>query len=201
MPIAVTTAPYRPVPLDPPRKRWTREDCEALEASGLLDQDRLELIDGELISKMGRKRPHVNAATIVAAWLIRTFGEQYVNQEAPIDVAPGDNPANEPEPDLIVLNRPSWEIEKANPQPSDLRLVLEISDTTLGFDLTRKAALYARAEIVEYWVFDLQERRLVVHRDPSGGQYRSIAAYGEQESVAALAAPDSLFRVGEAFGR
>ena len=103
MPIAVTTAPYRPVPLDPPRKRWTREDCEALEASGLLDQDRLELTDGELISKMGKKRAHVNAATIVAAWLIRTFGEQYVNQEAPIDVAPEDNPANEPEPDLIDM--------------------------------------------------------------------------------------------------
>ena len=55
-------------------------------------QQHLELIEGELISKMGKKRPHTNAMVIMHAWLLRVFGEQYVNQEASIDVAPVDNP-------------------------------------------------------------------------------------------------------------
>ncbi len=73
------------------------------------DQQRLEFVAGDLISKLGKKRPHVNALVAVQAWLARTFGEQFVNPEAPIDVAPEDNPTNEPEPDLVVLAKPSRE--------------------------------------------------------------------------------------------
>jgi Uma2 family endonuclease len=198
MPAVVTERPYRPVPTDPPRKRWTRLECADLEESGLWDRLRLELVEGELISKMGKNRPHTNALIVLQAWLIQVFGVQYVNPETPIDVAPEDNPTNEPQPDLIVLNRPSREIQ-VNPRPEDLRLIVEISDSSIGFDLTRKAALYARAGIVEYWVLDVQERRLVVHRDPLAGLYRSITVYSEGESVTPLAAPGHEFPVGEAF--
>jgi len=170
----------------------------ALETSGIWEQQHLELIEGELISKMGKKRPHANAIAVVHAWLLRVFGEKSVNQEAPIDVAPEDNPTNEPEPDLIVLTKPSREF-KDNPQPADLRLVVEISDSTLGFDLTTKARLYARARIVEYWVVDIPGQRIIVHRDPQAGKYQSIVAYAEQESVKPLASPDHEFRVAELF--
>jgi Uma2 family endonuclease len=199
MPIAVTEMPYRPVPTDPLRKHWTRTECAALEAAGVLDQQRLELVEGELINKMGKKRPHVNALTFVLAWLVRVFGEEFVNPEAPIDVAPEDNPTNEPEPDIIVLKRPSWEFRSSNPTPADLHLVVEVSDTTLGFDLTRKAALYARAGIVEYWALDVAARRLVVHREPTAGRYAAVVVYADQESVAPLAAPDARFHVAGAF--
>jgi Uma2 family endonuclease len=182
------------------RKRWTRAECAALEASGLWDQQRLELVQGELISKMGKKRPHVNALVAVQAWLVRTFGEQFVNPEAPIDVAPEDNPTNEPEPDLVALAKPSREFQDANPRPGDLRLVVEISDSTLGFDLTAKAELYARAGIVEYWVVDVAARRLVVHLDPREGLYRSVTAYGEHEAANPLASLHSEFLAADAFG-
>lgn len=131
--------------------------------------------------------------------MTKVFGQQFVNRESPIDIAPEDNPASEPEPDVILLRRPTLDDRKSNPRPSDLRLVVEVSDTTLGFDLTRKVSLYARAKIVEYWVFDLAGKRLIVHRDPRAGHYQSIMAYGEQESIAPLAAPDVAFRVGDAF--
>jgi len=199
MPTVITDRPYRPVPLDPPRKRWTRAECVALEASGLWDQQRLELVHGELISKMGKKRPHVNALVAVEAWLVRTFGPQFVNPETPIDVAPEDNPTNEPEPDFGVLSKPSREFQDANPRPGDLRLVVEISDSTLGFDLTTKAELYARAGVVEYWVIDVAARRLIVHRESREGLYRSVTAYGEEETVTPLASPGPEFRVGDAF--
>jgi Uma2 family endonuclease len=198
MPTVVTERPYRPVPMEPPRKLWTRSECLAIEATGVWGQQKLELVEGELISKMGKKRPHTNALIFVLAWLVRVFGEQYVNPETPIDVAPEDNPASEPEPDLVVLAKPSREFGSANPRPGDLRLVVEISDSTLGFDLTTKAGLYARAGIVEYWVVDVVARRLVVHRDPGKGLYQSVTVYNDRESVSPLAAPGSEFRVGEA---
>jgi Uma2 family endonuclease len=199
MPTVVTERPYRPVPMEPPRKLWTRSECLAIEATGVWGQQKLELVEGELISKMGKKRPHTNALIFVLAWLVRVFGEQYVNPETPIDVAPEDNPASEPEPDLVVLAKPSREFGSANPRPGDLRLVVEISDSTLGFDLTTKAGLYARAGIVEYWVVDVVARRLVVHRDPGKGLYQSVTVYNDRENVSPLAAPGCEFQVGDAF--
>ena len=199
MPTAINETLSIPPPPEPPRKRWTREECAVLEASGLWEQQHLELIEGELISKMGKKRPHTNAMVIMHAWLLRVFGEQFVNQEASMDVAPGDNAINEPEPDLIVLARPSREIRSGNPQPSDIRLLVEVSDTTVKFDLTVKARLYARAGIAEYWVVDVPARRIVVHRDPQDGQYRSVVAYSENESVRPMASPEHEFPVGSAF--
>jgi hypothetical protein len=71
MPTVITERPYRPVPVDPPRKRWTRAECIALEASGLWYRQRLELVQGELISKRGKKRFHVSALVAVQAWLWR----------------------------------------------------------------------------------------------------------------------------------
>ena len=199
VPTLVTHRPYRPVPTDPPRKLWTRVECATLEASGVWEQQRLELVRGELISKTGKKRPHVNALVAVQAWLVRSFGEQFVNPEAPIDVAPEDNPTNEPEPDLVVLAKPSREFRDTNPRPADLRLVVEISDSTLGFDLTTKAELYARAEIQEYWVVNVAARRLIVHRQPHQGLYRSVTAYSEHETATPLALPQCEFRVLDAF--
>lgn len=196
MPTAVTDVPVR---VDPPRKRWTRAECEALSSAGLLDQQRLELIEGELINKMGKNRPHVRSVKRLFRWLIEVFGWDFVHQETPIDVAPEDNPTSEPEPDLIVLARDESEFAQHNPGPQDLRLVVEVADSSLSFDRTMKAALYARAGIVEYWVLDILGRRLIVHREPHGGRYTSVVAYGEDESVAPLAAPASLLRIREVF--
>ena len=136
---------------------------------------------------------------VLQRWLSRVFGFEYVLPEAPINIAPEDNPTSEPQPDLIVMNRRS-ELNNAKPNPADLRLVIEVSDSTLGFDTTVKAGLYARAGIAEYWVFDVNGRRLGVHREPRHGRYQSVVWHGGGESVAPLADPDARFEVGSAFG-
>jgi hypothetical protein len=178
MPIAMTERPYRPVRTDPPHKRWTRAECAALEATGLGDQQRLELVEGELFNKLGKNRPPVKAC------LRRVSGWQNANAEAPSDVASQDNPTNEPVPDLIVLGRPSQEFPEKNPQPT-------------GFDL--KTELHARAGIPDDGVFDIQARRLIVHRDPQNGLYQLVTVYRSEEVVAPLVAPEYEFRVGDAF--
>jgi Uma2 family endonuclease len=199
MPVALTTIPEPPAPLSPPRKRWTRAECALMASAGVEDTDQLELIEGELISKMPKNRPHVNAAVYVMLWLIETFGGERVNPKAPIELATEDNPINEPVPDLIVLKRPSRTFRLAPPGPGELDLVVEISDASLVFDLTVKARLYARAGIAEYWVLDVTARRLIVHRDPSRDGYRAIVAYGESERVAPLAAPGRELPVADIF--
>jgi Uma2 family endonuclease len=198
MPTLLTNTPPIPPPPAPRRKRWTREQCAPLEAAGLFEQEKLELVDGELISKMGANRPHVNAFTWMLLWLQDAFGRHFVNAEAPIDVSPADNAWNEPVPDLIVLKTES-EAFDSNPRPQDLNLVVEIAESTLRFDLTVKAALYARAGIAEYWVLDVAGKRLIVHRSPVSGAYTSVAAYAENELIAPLAAPQALFRPADAF--
>jgi Uma2 family endonuclease len=199
MPTVVTDVPARPAPQEPPRKRWTREECALLESLGVFDQHRVELVEGELISKMGKRRPHVDSVNSTWGWLVQVFGLRFVNAEAPIEVAAEDNATNEPEPDIIVLKRGYTKFRSATPRPQDLELLVEIADTSLAFDLSVKAALYARAEIPDYWVLDIQSRRLIVHRNPQSGQYTAVVAYSESESIAPLAAPDAPFKVADAF--
>lgn len=183
----------------PRRKLWTRAEYESLASSGLLNDQRLELIEGELIDKMGKKPPHVNSVTLLFAWLTGVFGLRRVYQEAPIDVAPEDNPTNEPEPDLVVLSSDISAFSHKRPGPGDLLLLIEVAESTLGFDLKTKAGLYARAGIVEYWVLDLTGRQMIVHRDPRDGHYASLTAFRTEERVAPLAAADSFLQVRDAF--
>ncbi len=200
MPTTLTAPEQGTAPMDPQRKVWTRTECDLLDQAGVIDQQRLELVEGELINKMGKKRPQVNALGLMMGWLNKVFGDRFILQEAPIDVFPEDNPTNEPEPEAVVLKRPFPEFLKANPKPQDLNLVIEVADTSLYFDLTKKAELYARAEIIEYWVLDVSERRrMFVHREPRDGKYQSVKEYTAQERVSPLAASDAQFFVGSAF--
>lgn len=179
-----------------PHKLWTREDCAVLEKAGLIEAERYELIEGELILKMGKNHPHVRALAILARWLRSCFGDAPVVQESPIDLRAEDRLASEPEPDVSVLVRAVDDFS-THPRPEELRLVAEISLTSLLFDLTTKSRLYARSGIVEYWVLDVAGRRLIVHREPVDGRYRSVVAFGEEERVATLAAPEKYVRVGD----
>ena len=191
MPILLADPPAQPAPLIPPRKVWTREECARLSEAQIQDWERLELIGGELI-KVSKNRPHINVVAVIQAWLIGVFGLLLVQQEGTIDVAPEDNPTNEPQPDLVVLAKPVTEFKTANPRPQDIRLVVEVADTTLPFDLAVKAGLYARAGITDYWVVDVRKRRVYVHREPKG-RYESVTIYEDHEPIQPLEAPTASF--------
>jgi Uma2 family endonuclease len=182
------------------RKRWTRTEIDELTSKGWFAGEHYELIDGELIDKMGKGVSHVFATMALFEWLLAVFGVKRIHKEDPIDVAAEDNEHNQPEPDLVVLREPILKKPARHPQPEDVLLAIEVSDTTLATDRSLKAALYARASIPEYWILDLKKRRLIVHRQPSEGQYASVVGYGEDESVAPLAAPESPFHVAAALG-
>lgn len=166
---------------------WTREDCAKLEEAGILNY-RYELVAG-VINRMGQNMPHANVVRLLLEWMFSVFGGMYVVTQTSIDVRPEDNPTNEPMPDAILLARPADQFSRY-PKPGEIRLLVEVSDSTARYDLTTKARLYARAGIVEYWVVSLPDRALTMHRDPQNGTYREVQTYAENQQAAALAAPD-----------
>ncbi len=179
-----------------PRKRWTREDCDFLERVGLLKEP-YELLDGEIIVKVGQNQPHAMTVTRLFAWLLGVFGVARVQTQTTIEIAHADRPTNRPQPDAFVLTRPDYEINATPNGEADIVLVAEVSDATLRDDLQTKAGLYARAAIPEYWVVDVSARRLFVHRAPAEGRYAEVVSYADDETAASLAAPDSPVRVAD----
>src|SRR5262249_26521855 len=122
MPTTVAEKPDLDVPLEGVRHRWTREECAILEKSGVWDTKHLELVEGEVINKMGKGLPHSIVLAYVFGWFLRVFGDGFVVSECTIDLAPQDNPTSEPEPDILVLTRKGLEIQTLNPRPEDIRL-------------------------------------------------------------------------------
>jgi len=104
---------------------------------------------------------------------------------------------NEPEPDIAVVRpRPDFYVT-AHPIPSDALLLVEVSDTTLAFDRTVKAHLYAIAGISEYSIADLNNDQIITYRDPDGDAYQSVKTLGRRDEISPLAFPDVRFRTSD----
>lgn len=180
----------------PNRIRITRKMCDALADNGLLI-GRYELIDGEVISKMGQKPTHATVIRRLNSLLIQIFGERFVGVQLPIELEGTDQETNEPEPDLVVSVGDADDYSLRHPLPREVVLLVEVADSSLAFDLKVKSLLYAKAGIADYWVVDAKGRRLIVHRKPSGEGYLEIVAYSEEETLSPLARPDASVLVSE----
>jgi len=167
------------------RKKLTADEVEQMEEAGLFEDSRFELIDGELIDKMGRKPPHLKAIGLCAKLLRKIFGEDMVHAQAPVSAGAQDRKTSVPEPDVRVLAGDKPDFAYRHPQGPEVALLVEVSDTTLRRDTLTKRDLYARSGVPEYWVLDLKGRRLLVHRDLNieSAQYDSLRIYREDEAV------------------
>jgi len=176
--------------------RWTRDDCAKLEQAGFLN-GQYELVEGS-INRMGQNMPHANVVRLCWRTLFGIFGDEFVVSQTSIDVRPEDNPTNEPMPDVIVLSRPADKFDRY-PKPDEIRLLVEVSDTTQRYDLTTKAGLYARAGITDYWVVSVRDRNVIVHRGSDQGMYRDVILFEEHEQVTPLGASESPVKVADLF--
>ena len=175
--------------------RWTREAFEKLAEVGLIDPDaRLELIDGEILQKMSpQSSRHATAVLLVAEALRSVFASPAYTVRVQLPLALG--PYSEPEPDVAVVEGTPRRYREAH--PSTAVLVVEVADASLAFDRTRKAALYARAGIPDYWIVNLLDGVLEVHRQPEGDAYRERLVLPSQERVRPLARPEVEIAVAE----
>jgi Uma2 family endonuclease len=108
-----------------------------------------------------------------------------------------DSTYSEPEPALAVTREATSAYVDRHPGPSDILLIVEVSDTSIRTDLLVKARLYARAGIPEYWALDLPNRRLHVHREPAGQDYSTVTVVEDGGSVAYEARPESVIAVAD----
>ena len=191
-----------PTPGDNPSHRlMTVEEFDCAGAQGIWKPDeRLELIEGEVVAKMTpQATPHATGTRLSDIALNRIFQEGYdVRTQLPLVFGPH----NKPEPDVAVVTGTARDYAHAH--PTTALLIIEVSDTTLRYDRATKAAIYARAGIEDYWILNLNDRILEVHRQPAlmadqplGFGYRSITRYTETDSIAPLAAPQSQILVAD----
>jgi Uma2 family endonuclease len=179
----------------PRRHQWTRAQYERAIDAGLFgEDDHVEVIEGEIVPKVDFSKPgHASGITALYQELFVVFESAFVVRcQMPVGI--GLN--SEPEPDIAVVNGTRRDYVKAH--PTTAVLVVEVADSSLAYDRTYKASLYAKAGIQEYWILNLADRLLEVFREPMtspdgvfGYGYRSVVGHTESERVAPLAAPDS----------
>jgi Uma2 family endonuclease len=178
--------------------RWTCDDYDRMAQLGILSHDeRVELIDGEVISLAPIGPSHRSAMVDLVTRLILlrdVLGpDYYIMPESPIRLGNDLNP----QPDIAVAYGRSEEYRKRHPGPSDLRLIVEISDSSLRGDRTRKYQLYSQLGIPEYWIVNLKEARLEVYRQPSGHGYAPALIYMRSDYVSPLFAPQASIAVSD----
>lgn len=206
-PPAPLPTPSTPVPPTaqraPERRKWTVDEFErAIDAGVFGPEERLELIDGEIIRKVTQNPPHSTSLMKTARAMTPVFGDRHVvRQQLPLNFGPGEG--NRPEPDIAIVEGTIEDYAAHHPQTAVL--VIEISDTTLLYDRTAKAGAYARASIPELWILNLNDRVLEVYRQPApmsdaepfGHHYRSITRHTEEEEVTSLVVPLSPVRIAD----
>src|SRR5205807_2316994 len=157
-------------------------------------EERLELLDGEIIRRMTQRPPHAVVVAQAASVLTQAFGTRYhVRPQLPLIL----NDWSEPEPDAVVAPGTPFDYLTEHPKAADATLVVEVADTTLRFDRTRKRAAHARSGVREYWIINLLHRQVEVYRDPAGARYRSVTVYTEEEATLPHAAPHASVRVSD----
>jgi Uma2 family endonuclease len=187
MSLALASPPRQPS--HPARKRFTREEAHRMSDLGLL-RGRYELVDGDVIDKMGQNPPHASTFRKLQAWLFAIFSADQLRFQLPVEVAPKDQILSEPEPDVAIVTDGSLDYESRHPRGDELVALIEIADTSADFDRSVKARLYARAGVAEFWVIDLNRRAVIVHRDPGPEEYGDVRLFGEQEATSFACRPD-----------
>lgn len=137
--------------LDLPRHRFSRAQYEHMVDTGVFGpEDRLELLEGEIIDMAPEKSRHATAIRLLEDALRKVFGYGYdIRSQLPLSL----NDLSQPEPDIAVVTGSPRDYRDAH--PAHAVLVVEVADTTLAYDRTRKLATYARSGIPEYWILDL----------------------------------------------
>lgn len=171
------------VPAEPIWRLSVGQYQQMTRAGILTDDDPVELLEGWLVTKMPKNPPHRVVTQLTREALARLIpANWYVDDQEPITTED-----SEPEPDVVIVRGDRRHYLNRHPQPHELALVVEVSDTTLQRDRTSKKRIYARAGIPVYWIVNLPERRVEVYTlpDNSGPEpdYQQCREYGPDDEL------------------
>jgi Uma2 family endonuclease len=174
-------------------RRWTREEYERLVEQGFFGpEERSELVEGAIYEMPPQSNSHALGLSLTHLALQRLYPVgYYIRIQMPLALGLD----SEPEPDLAVV--PGHPRDWRDGHPSSAELIVEVADRSLLHDRKRKAGLYARAEIPEYWILNLVNRCLEVYRRPLAGAYASRAVLRDDDSISPLARPEASIAVAD----
>jgi len=166
--------------------RFSVDEYHRLGEVGILgEDDRVELLNGDLVTMApigGEHRTLVDSLTLLFAR--RAEADRYrIGIQNPVSL----NIYSEPQPDVVLYNSA---VLGRHPRPDEIFLLVEVADTSLGYDLGPKLEAYAYAGVREVWVIDAIRRRVLVHRQPEGGQYKARLELASDGVVMVEAFPD-----------
>jgi Uma2 family endonuclease len=166
----------------PEKRRFTADEFLRMAEVGILcEDDRLELIDGEVVEMSPIGLPHTAAVSSATRALVMAAGAAAIVQP------PGAVRLDlyyEPEPDLVLLKPRTDFYVSRRPGPADVLLIIEVADSSIDYDRDVKAPLYARAGIPEYWLVDLNAGLVERYLSPDRGAYRSVEQLRRGQSIA-----------------
>jgi Uma2 family endonuclease len=170
-------------------QRFTVEQYHRMIDAGVFaGATKCELVRGCILEKPVTNPPHARASRRLLTRLGPHFPDPdwVVGFQQPVTLSD-----SEPEPDFFAAVGPESKYATRHPGPKDLALVIEVSDTSAGFDRGAKLALYAANKVTQYWIIDVNDRRVEVYTDPRGGKnpgYRTRTDYAPGDNVPVVAA-------------
>ena len=176
-------------------KKFTVYDFHRMGEAGIFSEDdRVELLEGEIIERAPRGSRHAACVSRLNRILILQLGPTaIVSVQNPIRL----NDRSEPQPDIALLKpRPDFYAE-AHPKPDHILLVIEVADTSVDFDQGTKLPLYAKAGIPEVWIVALTQRSVEIYRQPDAQGYNSISRLNDLEQAIPEAFPNLRIPVRE----
>jgi Uma2 family endonuclease len=154
----------------------------------------VELIEGELIQMAAFGGEHLlRVGDLTRLLILATEPPLFVSPQGSIRI----NNRSEPEPDFAILR--SRPLGRTPPPAEDVMLVIEVSDSSLMYDLNVKAPLYARAGIAEYWVVDLTAQRVLRYSEPRDGRYKVVEEFSGDDHITSLSNPPIMIAVADIF--
>lgn len=181
--------------------RLSISEYDRMIAAGIFDgphRRRVELIHGELRSMSPIGPEHDQMVEELTRWSYQVADSKStrIRGQCSLGLPSTDSV---PEPDLVwVARRDYWD---SRPTAKDVLLLIEVAASGLRYDLGEKAGIYATAGIRDYWVIDIEQRRVVVHRDPGPAGFGSVEVYAHNEVVHPLCSPSASLRLGELYPR
>jgi Uma2 family endonuclease len=181
-----------------PRRRFTVDEYECMGRAGILHEDeRVELIEGEILEMPPIGSSHGGHVYRVQRWFERRLGDQaFVFVQNAVRLSG----SSQPQPDIAILKPHDDLYIPSLPEPADILLVIEIADSSLAYDRDVKMPMYARADIAEAWLVAVQPKQLMVHRRPRNGRFQDISLHELGADVTPLAFPDLVVLVSDLLG-
>jgi Uma2 family endonuclease len=176
-----------------PRYRFTVAQFDRMLRDGTIGpQERVELIDGQVLTKVSKNPPHILAGKLLFPALQRIIPPGWhVTKDDDVVVSDHDKP----QPDIAVVRGEPRDYRDRYARPADIALATEISESTLASDRLDKMLRYAAANVPVYWIFNLVDGQVEVYTEPVGGRYTHVDVYARGQEVPVVIGGQTVGRI------